>query len=183
LAYKKTLIRQYFATLLKATVTSVDSRVYSGRIDPKEDENYPYLTVFTKDENVGQKEDGFTTHTERELELHIGVIVKNNDIADGDFDEVIENIMFDVEEVMSKVITVQAKPASDFFALLNSVALIRTATNSDNSSGSDIGGALLVYTVDYDYNLPIVPHTLEDFDVQASIEHIQITNPGVPLND
>lgn len=180
MAYKKTLIRQYFTALLKATVTSVASRVYSGRINPKEDENYPYLTIFTKDENIV---DQFTTHTERELELHIGVVVKNNDIANGDFDEVIENIMFDVEEVMSQVITVQTKPASDFFALLNSVELVSSTMGNDNSSSSDIGGALLVYKVDYDYNLPIVSHTLEDFDIDGSIDHIQITNPGVPLND
>jgi hypothetical protein len=35
--YKKTLIRQYFTALLKAGVTSVNNRVYSGRINPKED--------------------------------------------------------------------------------------------------------------------------------------------------
>ena len=180
MAYKKTLIRQYFELLLKTTVTSVNSRVYSGRINPNENASYPYLTVFTKDENIV---DQFTTHTERELELHIGVIVKDNDIANGDFDEVIENIMFDVEEVMSQVITVQTKPALDFFALLNSVQLVSSTMNSDNSSSSDIGGALLVYKVDYDYNLPIVSQTLEDFDVDGSIDHIQITNPGVPIND
>ena len=181
MAYKKTLIRQYFATLLKATVVSVATRVYSGRINPKEDESYPYLTVFTKDENVVEQ---FTTHTSRELELHIGVVVKNNDIADGDFDEVIENIMFEVEEVMSQVLTVQTKtPATDFFALLDSVVLVSSTMDTNNSSSSDIGGALLVYKVDYDYNLPIVSQTLEDFDVDGSIDHIQITNPGVPLND
>ena len=181
MAYKKTLIRQYFETLLKANVASVSNRVYSGRINPKEDENYPYLTVFTKDENVV---DQFTTHTSRELELHIGVVVKDNTIAGGDFYEVIENIMFDVEEVMSQVITVQTKnPVSDFFALLDSVVLVGSTTESDNSSSSDIGGAMLTYKVDYDYNLPIVPHTLEDFDVDGSIAHIQITNPGVPIND
>ena len=181
MAYKKTLIRQYFETLLKASVASVDSRVYSGRINPKEDENYPYLTVFTKDENVVEQ---FTTHTSRELELHIGVIVKDNTIAGGDFYEVIENIMFDVESVMSQVLTVQAKnPAEDFFALLDSVVLVGSTTEHNNDSGSDIGGAMLIYKVDYDYNLPIAPQALSDFDVQGSIDHIQITNPGVPEND
>ena len=181
MAYKKTLIRQYFAALLKATVISVDSRVYSGRINPKEDENYPYLTVFTKDENVTEQ---FTTHTGRELELHIGVVVKNNDIADGDFYEIIENLMYEVEEVMSKVITVQTKnPVDDFFALLDSVVLVRSTTEHNNDSSSDIGGAMLTYKVDYEYNLPIVPHSLEDFDIAGSIAHIQITNLGVPIND
>ena len=181
MAYKKTLIRQYFEALLKASVASVSNRVYSGRINPKEDELYPYLTVFTKDENVV---DQFTTHTSRELELHIGVVVKDNTIAGGDFYEVIENIMFDVEEVMSQVITVQTKnPVDDFFALLDSVVLVGSTTEHNNDSSSDIGGAMLTYKVDYEYNLPIVPHTLNDFDVQGSIDHIQITNPGVPEND
>jgi hypothetical protein len=180
LAYKKTVIRQCFETLLKAGVTSVSNRVYSGRINPKEDENYPYLTVFTKDENVV---DQSTMSTNRELELHIGIVVKNNDIADGDFYEEIENIMFDVESIMSQVITVQAKEPNDFYALLDSVVLVGSTTEHNNYSSSDIGGGMLVYKVDYEYNLPIVPHTLEDFDVEDSIAHIQITNPGVPEND
>ena len=181
MAYKKTLIRQYFETLLKASVASVSNRVYSGRINPNEDDLYPYLTVFTKDENVVEQ---FTTHTSRELELHIGIVVKNNDIANGDFYKVIEDVMFDVEEVMSKVITVQTKnPVDDLFALLDSVVLVGSTTEHNNDSSSDIGGGMLVYKVDYEYNIPIVPHTLEDFDVQGSIDHIQITNPGVPINN
>lgn len=179
--YKKTLIRQYFTALLKAGVTSVNNRVYSGRINPKEDENYPYLTVFTKDENITEQ---FTSHTSRELELHIGVIVKDNTIKDGDFFEVVENIMYDVESIMGKVLTVQAKnPAEDFFALLDGVALVGSTTEHDNSSSSDIGGALLTYKVDYDYESPILPLVLEDFDWQGSIDNLIITNPGVPAND
>lgn len=179
--YKKTLIRQYFTALLKAGVTSVNNRVYSGRINPKEDENYPYLTVFTKDENITEQ---FTSHTSRELELHVGVIVKDNSIKDGDFFEVIENIMYDVESIMGKVLTVQAKnPANDFFALFDSVSFVGSTTEHDNSSSSDIGGALLTYKVDYDYESPILPLVLEDFDWQGNIEHIQIANEGIPKND
>lgn len=179
--YKKTLIRQYFTELLKTGIISVADRVYSGRINPKEDENYPYLTVFTKDENVV---DQSTMSTSRELDLHIGIVVKNNDIASGDFYEEIENIMFDVESIMSRVITVQSKnPVDDFYALLDSVVLIGSTTEHNNDSSSDIGGGMLIYKVDYEYNLPIVSQTLEDFDVQGSIDHIQITNPGVPTND
>ena len=178
--YKKTLIRQYFTDLLKAGVTSVNNRVYPGRINPKEDENYPYLTVFTKDEDIV---DQFTSHTSRELDLHIGIVVKNNDIADGDFYEVIENIMYDVESIMGKVLTVQAKPTNDFFALLNDYVLVSSTTEHNNDSSSDIGGGMLVYRVSYDYELPIIPLTLEDFDVQGSIDNLIITNPGVPAND
>ncbi|MHA1193235.1 MAG: hypothetical protein ACTSP9_13215 [Promethearchaeota archaeon] len=180
MAYKKTLIRQHFTELLKVGVTSVSERVYSGRINPKEDENYPYLTVFTKDENVIEQ---YTTSTKRELSLHVGIVVKNNDIASGDFYEVAENIMFDVEEVMSRIITVQSKnPAEDFYALLDDIVLVGSTTDHNNDSGSDIGSAMLTYKIEYEYALPIVSLALEDFDIEASIAHIQIINPGVPEN-
>jgi len=180
LSYKKTVIRKYFVELLKAGVTSVDNRVYGGRLNPKDDDTYPYLTVYTKDDDVAEQ---FTSHTSRELQLFIGVIVKDNDIGSGDFDEVIEDIMIDVETIMGKVITVQAKEVDDPFALFNSIVLVSTKTGTNNESSSDIGSGMLGYKIDYDYQLPIVPVTLEDFDVDASIAHIQITNPGVPEND
>lgn len=178
--YKKTLIREYFTALLKAGVTSVSDRVYSGRMNPKEDEDYPYLTVFTKDEAVVEQS---TMSTKRELSLHIGIVVKNNDIDSGDFDEVIENIMFDVESIMSLVLTEQTKAAGDFYALFDDVVIVGSTTDGDNSSSSDIGGGLLTYKVEYEMQLPMVPLTLEDFDLQGSIDHLQITNPGVPAND
>ena len=180
MAYKKTVIRQYFVELLKVYVTSVSGRVYGGRLNPKEDDTYPYLTVYTKDEDVAEQ---FTTYTSRELQLFIGVIVKDNTIASDDFDEVIENVMIDVETVMSRVLTVQAKEVDDPFALFNSIVLVSTKTGTNNESKSDIGSGMLGYKIDYDYQLPIVPVALEDFDVDASIDHIQITNPGVPEND
>lgn len=179
MAYKKTLIRQYFRDLLIAGVTSVSGRVYSGRINPKADEEYPYLTVYTKDEDIV---DQFTSHTSRELDLYVGIVVKNNNIADGDFDEKIEDVMFEVESIMGKVLTVQAKPTNDFFALLNDYVLESSTTESNNESSSDIGGAMLKYRVSYDYELPIVPLVLADFDVQGSIDNLIITNPGVPGN-
>lgn len=179
--YKKTLIRQYFVELLKTGVTSVNSRVYSGRINPNNNATYPYLIVFTRNESVSEQ---FTTHTERELELHVGVVVKDNNIGNGDFDEIVEDLMYEVESVMGRVLTVQTKnPSTDFFALLDSVVLVGSAVSDDNTSGSDIGSSMLTYKVDYDYELPIVPLTLQDFDVQGSIENIIITNPGVPPND
>lgn len=178
--YKKTLIRQYFTELLKQGVTSVNNRVYSGRLNPKEDQNYPYLTVSTKDEDITSQ---FTSHTERQLDLNIGIIVKDNDTGEGDFDAVIENLMYEVESIMGKVITVQTKdPITDNFALLDSIVLDSSRTENDNSSSSDIGGAMLMYKVDYAYELPIIPLVLNDFDVQGSINNIIITNPGVPAN-
>ena len=178
--YKKTLVRQFFTTLLKAGVTSVSNRVYSGRMNPKEDEDYPYLTVFTKDESVTEQS---TMSTKRELSLNVGIVVKNNTIDSGDFDEVIENLMFEVETIMSRVLSVQTKATGDFYALFDDVVLESSTTDGDNSSGSDIGGGLLSYKVEYEMQLPIVSLTLEDFDVQGSIDHLQILNEGVPTND
>lgn len=180
MAHKRTIIRQYFETLLKAGVVNVSNRVYSGRINPKQDESYPYLTIFTKNETITERS---TMSTSRELELHIGIVVKNNDIANGDFYEVIDDTMFEVEEVMSRQITVQSKnPLSDPYVLVNEVELVSSATDHNNESSSDIGGGLLVYRVEYEYSLPITPLTLEDFDVDGSIANLIITNPGVPAN-
>lgn len=177
--YKKTLIRRYFTAYLKANVLSVSNRVYSGRINPKEDENYPYLTIFTKDETVKDQTSAYTT---RELELHIGVVVKNNTSASGDFYEAVEAIMYDVEAAMGKVSSVNAKQSGDNYGLINDIVFRGSTTEHDNSSSSDIGGALMTYTIEYDYELPIVPLVLENFDVDGSIDHIQITNEGIPIN-
>ena len=177
--YKKAVIRQYFTALLKANVASVANRVYSGRINPQEDEAYPYLTVFTKDESVKEQTTAYTT---RELELQIGIVIKDNTITDGDFYDIIESIMYDVEVAMSRVSAVNAKEVGDNFALFNDIVISGSTTEHDISSGSNIGGAMLTYTVEYYYELPILPLVLEDFDWQGSIGHIQITNPGVPLN-
>lgn len=178
--YKKAVIRQYFTALLKANVASVANRVHSGRINPQEDEAYPYLTVFTKDESIKEQTTAYTT---RELELHIGVVVKSNIVNDSDFYEVIEAIMYDVEAVMGKVSAVTAKEVGDNFALFNDIVFTGSTTEHDISSGSNIGGAMLNYTIEYDYELPILPLVLEDFDWQGSIYHMQITNEGVPIND
>jgi len=178
--YKRTAIRQYFVSLLKAGVTSVSSRVYGGRINPKNDENYPYLNVIMKDEDI---ENQFTGHTTRDLTMHIGVFVKNNTINDGDFDAITEALMYDVESIMGKVLTVQAKQTGDNFALLNDIVVVGTSTSTDNSSGDDLGVGVLTYKINYSYELPIKPITLEDFDWLGSIQHMQITNEGIPVND
>jgi len=179
--YKKTAIRHYFTELLKSKVLSVDGRVYSGRILVKEDDEFPYITVFSKDESIVEQ---FTTHTSRELDLKIGIVTQDNTIGYGDFYESIEDVMIEVENAMGSVITEQVSSISgDFFALFNDVKLDNTTTDHDSSGSADIGMAMLNYKVSYDYNLPVIPVTLEDFDWRGSIEHIQITNDGVPLND
>jgi len=111
------------------------------------------------------------------------VVVKDNQTSDdSDFDAVIENIMYDVEAVMGQVITVQAKEVGDNYALFNSVVFEGSTTEGNNISSSDIGGAMMNYLVSFDYELPIIPLVLNDFDYIESIENIQITNVGVPDN-
>lgn len=180
--YKKTAIRQLFTQYLSDNVPSVATRVYSGRIAPKQkDDLYPYLTVFSKDEDITEY---YTSHTERVLELKVGVVVKQvedeNTDAESDFDEIIENLMYEVEQAMSKVLTSGEPIAPDNFKLFNDIVLDSSNTDSNFESGSDIGGGMLNYVISYDYENPVDPLILEDFDVQGSIENMIITNAGVP---
>lgn len=178
--YKKTAIRQYFTEVLKAGVLSVEGRVYNGRINQVEDNKFPYLTIFSKNESVSEQ---FTTHTTRELGLNVGIVVSDNSIDDGDFYEVIERVMLEVDIVLGKILTQRVSPiANDFFALFEDIVFQNSSTEHDNTSGNDIGMAMMNYTVSYDYSLPIVSVTLDNFDWQGSTNNIQITNEGVPLN-
>ena len=66
----------------------------------------------------------------------------------------------------------------------NSIAdKILRSINNDNTSGNDIGTAILYYKITFNYEEPIVPLVLEDFDIAGSIANIQILNVGVPTND
>ena len=178
--YKKTVIRQYFEQVLKASVPSVAGRVYSGRINQVEDDVFPYITLFSKNESIAEQ---FTTHTSRELDLNVGIVVSDNTIDDGDFYEVIENVMLEVDNAMGRILTERVSSITDdYFALFEDVVFQNSSTEHDNSSGNDIGMAMMSYKVSYDYALPVIPLTLEDFDWQGSIANIQITNEGVPLN-
>ena len=178
--YKKTVIRQYFTNALIAGVTSVSGRVYNGRINQVEDNQFPYLTIFSKNESISEQ---FTTHTSRELDLNVGIVVSDNTIDNADFYEVIENVMIEVDNVMGRVLTERVSPISgDFFALFEDIVFQNSSTDHDNSSGNDIGMAMMSYKVSYDYSLPVIPLSLDVFDWKSSIANIQITNKGVPLN-
>lgn len=166
--------------MLKTTATSFGGRVFGGRIDPHmKDDTFPILAVSTKDDTVT---DQYTTHTQRELDLNILIVMQDNQTADTDFDELIEDLMLEVETYMSRVITVQSFD-NDFFALLNDVTFKGSKVSTDNESGHDVGKALLEYKVCYDLSLPVIPVSLQDFDVAGSIAHIQLENEGVPQND
>jgi len=176
--YKKTAIRQHFTEYLKANVASVSNRVFSGRIDTlQSNQTYPYLTVFSKDEDITEY---YTSHTERALELKVGVVVSENQTADSDFDELIENLMFEVEQAMSKIITSGEPIAPDNFKLFEDIVLDASQSGSNGESGKDIGGGMLNYLISYYYENPVTPLVLEDFDVQGSIDNMIITNAGVP---
>lgn len=178
--YKKTVIRQYFVEMLKTVLPSFGGRVFGGRIDPHMDtETFPILIVSTKDDRVL---DQWTTHTSRELDLNIMIVMQENQTGDSDFDELIEDLMLEVEIYMSRVITVQSFDV-DYFALLNDVAFKGSMVSTNNESGHDTGKALLEYKINYDINLPVISMALSDFDVSGSIANIQITNEGVPTND
>ncbi len=175
--YKKTAIRHHFTQYLKNTVLSVENRVYSGSVKPLQKENitYPYLTVFSRREEIIEE---FTSHTVRELELKVGMFVKDN--GSDDFDEVIENLMFEVESQMSKIFGINQDLN---FELYREIQLASTEMQSDISSSSTLGGAEITYKIIYDYERPVNLAPLNDFDVQGSIENLIITNIGVPDND
>lgn len=176
--YKKTAIRQHFTQYLKDNVPSVATRVFSGRIAPKQkDDPYPYLIVFAKDEDIAEY---YTSHTERVLELKVGVVVNENGNADSDFDEITENLEYEVEIAMSKIITSGDPIAPDNFKLFNDIVLDNSQTDSSFESGNDIGGGMLNYVINYDYENPVDPLVLQDFDVVESVQNMVITNEGVP---
>lgn len=175
--YKRTAIRLHFKEYLKQNVAEVSNRVYSGTVKPLMKDNiiYPYITVFSKDEEITEQ---FTSHTVRELDLKVGLFVKDNE-AD-DFDEIIENLMFNVESAMSKILGFKQDIN---FELYQEINLDKTEMQTDISSSSNLGGAMMSYKITYNYEIPVNLAALEDFDVQGSIDNLIITNVGVPEND
>lgn len=185
MTYKKTVIRAYFVAYLKAQILSLSDRIYGGRIDPihKSKDTFPYLTVFSKSDDVIEE---FTSHTERELDLLIGVVLKDNTTVD-DFDALVEDLMFKVEEAMSKIIGgpigTYAENPDDNYRLFEDIVFEKSLITNSNDSGNDIGTAIMSYKISYNYEAPVIPLTLQDFDLDGSIDNITITNPGVPSND
>lgn len=181
--YKKTVIRQFFVEYLKAQITQISNRVFAGRIDPlTKNETFPYLVVMSKNDEVT---DYVTGYTEREMDLLVSVNIRSNQEQDSDFDALVEDLMFRVEEAMSKQITIPStytNPEGSNLDLFKNALFERSQINNNTESGNDYGSAVMAYKIEYDYEDPIVPLTLEDFDWQGSIDNIQITNVGVQEN-
>ena len=185
MSHKRTIIRHYFRDYLKANVASVSDRVYSGRIDPldeKDQTTFPYITISSKDEDVNEA-DGFVGvgYTVREFDLMVGLVIRDNQTQDSDFDELVEDLLLEVETAMSKVPYQNIDGSS--YRLFDSITLEKTQTMTNNQSGSDIGANMMTYRVKYEYENPIVAVEMVDFDLASSIANIKITNAGVPNND
>jgi len=181
--YKPTIIRKFFVEYLKATAPFFNN-IYSGRINPiQKNIDFPYATIFSKSQN---KTEDYTSHSEREMDLLIGVNIKSNQTSDVDFDELVENAMFAIEEQMTKIVTIPSDyipTTQDNYRLFEDIVFEQSLINNNNESGDDIGTAILSYKITFNYEEPIVPLTLEDFDVAGSIANIQILNEGVSTND
>lgn len=180
---KQTVLRNYFKEYLKASIAEVNNKVYSGRINPMNDDKYPFIVLKTDNDVI---EERYTGYTQRSLDMIIQVVVSENTDDDfDDFDEVIENLMFLVEKWMSYILTVPSDyvPENDNMRLFEDVLIQGSTKNPNIESSKDIGQGLLSYKIVYNYEDPIVPLVLEDFDYIASIQHIQLLNEGVPIND
>lgn len=174
MAHKRTIIRQYFQQYLKDNVISVSQRVYSGRIDPLREKDitnlYPFISISSKDEDILETyNNGYTV---REFDLLVGLVIKDNQTEDSDFDELIENLTLEVETAMSAV-PYQTTDA-DGYTLFTSLHLDNTRMMTNNESKADIGQCILTYRINYNYQEPIVPLTLADFDLDLSIANLKV---------
>ena len=179
--YKRTLIRQFLVSYLKANTTLFNNeRVYGGRVAPmiESEITYPYIIVYTDDESIVEHN---TMHTVRELDIQIGVISKDNTTED--LSSIVENVLFDIEKAMSKLLSASAV-GSDPYDLIEDIYLDSIVTARDSESQSNISKGMMSYKVSYYYQRPVDfdYSAMDDFDVDGSIANIIITNEGVPGN-
>ena len=179
--YKRTLIRQFLVNYLKANTTLFNNeRVYGGRVAPiiETDILYPYLVVYSDDENITEHN---TMHTSRELDIQIGVISKDNSTED--LSSVVEAVLFDVEKAMSKLLGASAV-GNDPYDLIEDIYLDAIATDSKSDSQSNLSQAIMNYKVSYYYQRPVGfdYQEMDDFDELGSVANMIITNEGVPSN-
>ena len=179
--YKRTLIRQFLVNYLKANTTLFNNeRVYGGRVAPiiETDILYPYLVVYSDDENITEHN---TMHTSRELDIQIGVISKDNSTED--LSSVVEAVLFDVEKAMSKLLGASAV-GNDPYDLIEDIYLDAIVTDSKSDSQSNLSQAIMNYKVSYYYQRPVGfdYQEMDDFDELGSIANMIITNEGVPNN-
>tara|TARA_R110000765_G_scaffold26631_1_gene64960 strand:- start:23 stop:568 length:546 start_codon:yes stop_codon:yes gene_type:complete len=179
--YKRTLIRQFLVSYLKANTTLFNNeRVYGGRVAPmiESEITYPYIVVYTDDENIVEHN---TMHTSRELDIQIGVISKDNTTED--LSSIIETVLFDVEKSMSKLLGASAV-GSDPYNLIEDIYLDSIVTDNKSDSQSNISQAMMRYKVSYYYQRPVGfdYSAMDNFDELGSVANMIITNKGVPSN-
>ena len=179
--YKRTLIRQFLVSYLKANTTLFNNeRVYGGRVAPmiESEITYPYIVVYTDDENIVEHN---TMHTSRELDIQIGVISKDNTTED--LSSIIEAVLFDVEKSMSKLLGASAV-GSDPYNLIEDIYLDSIVTDNKSDSQSNISQAMMRYKVSYYYQRPVGfdYSAMDNFDELGSVANMIITNKGVPSN-
>tara|TARA_R110002073_G_scaffold324027_1_gene501729 strand:- start:8668 stop:9213 length:546 start_codon:yes stop_codon:yes gene_type:complete len=179
--YKRTLIRQFLVSYLKANTTLFNNeRVYGGRVAPMIESEiiYPYVVIFTDDESIVEHT---TMHTSRELDIQIGVIAKDNTIED--LSSIIEAVLFDVEKAMSKLLGASAV-GTDPYDLIEDIYLDAIITTNESDSQSNISKAMMSFKVSYYYQRPVAfdYSEMDDFDELGSVANMIITNEGVPSN-
>ena len=179
--YKRTLIRKFLVSYLKANTTLFNNtRVYGGRVAPmiESEITYPYIVVYTDDESIVEHT---TMHTSRELDIEIGVIAKDNTVED--LSSIVEAVLFDVEKAMSKLSSANAV-GTDPYDLIEDIYLDAIVTDNKSDSQSNISQAMMSYKVSYYYQRPVAFNysAMDNFDVSGSIANIIITNKGVPNN-
>ena len=179
--YKRTLVRQFLVSYLKANTTLFNNeRVYGGRVAPmiESEITYPYIVVYTDDENIVEHN---TMHTSRELDIQIGVISKDNTTED--LSSIIETVLFDVEKSMSKLLGASAV-GSDPYNLIEDIYLDSIVTDNKSDSQSNISQAMMRYKVSYYYQRPVGfdYSAMDNFDELGSVANMIITNKGVPSN-
>lgn len=166
--------------LLKASNTTAGTRVFGGRKLPYQSELFPAISVFAGDETM--QGELYTGYTQRTFELVVVAVTSSKpNSQDFDTDEIAENVLLEIETVMSQVFTSETIDAYGL-KLFEEISPIGNEIELDTQSGRDIGRVIARYQVVYNYQHPIVPVELVDFDIENSIKNLTITNEGVPSN-
>lgn len=176
--HKRTEIRNWIVEYISNN-TSFFSKIYSGRAKTNHDDSFPFLTIFTRDEDI---EEYHTSHTKRVLDLRVGIVVKEN--AEDDLDTITENALYELEKVMSKIVYVKSTNPDDPFYLFDEIVHTGTSIKDDTDGNSNLGMAMLKYSITYSYQRPIdlIFENLPSFDEMGSIQGMNILNEGVPID-
>lgn len=157
---KKTIIRKMIRDYLKLEVSSVNNRVFSGRIQDYQDNAlFPAISIYNRNENI---DEAFQGQSNRSFELVvIGAISHNsnpNDLDDLDFDERIEELQESIEKAMSKLKYADNVPLTDSFKLFENLEYKSSDISFNDATGKNIGLVRMLFDVSYmnsdgiDYN-------------------------------